>query len=491
MPSYVIPQNQSVDMSIDQEFSCKIQGTCTAWRLNIYNNETNALVYDSTKIDISTTPLYNNDELIITVPSTSGCSNGFDYKYTLTLWGENPTIFVAGGVCQATPTSTEIKLRPHSNIYDGMMLSINGEMREITNWDTSTFIATVSPAFSFTPSYMDSYKVYSSFIITPHYYFKARKNPVVMIDNYQSQITERLYTFYGTYVQEQFVPLKYFIFNLYDDSNELIDTTGKVFNERIEFSYDGFVTGETYKVELIVENQDSVITSTGKVSFDVLYSGISSTIQPITEILYDQDAIKVEWSNVVQLLGKYTGSLYELGNGRVIIPESSTIYYDEMNNNPLDLPTDFSVLLKTRLSDKFKGKIIELDDSNTGDYYNVSYDEVTPTDNFQFDISGIKHSPTEIKIIDKHMDVVTGIPITDILNFWNDLDTWDDYFLWSDLNPRYSVANYVWMILMIPNETYLFGRVVYDWFILESFFFDWGQLNSQTYTWDMLKSKQW
>lgn len=67
---YCLPDSYAIDMSLDQIFSCRVQGSSIdAYRL-IIKDLSNVTKYDSTKITLSTV-LYNDETLNITVPANS------------------------------------------------------------------------------------------------------------------------------------------------------------------------------------------------------------------------------------------------------------------------------------------------------------------------------------------------------------------------------------------------------------------------------------
>lgn len=95
-PSGLIPSTLTSDYTIDatvaNDFRCRINGTSptTKYQLKIMKNDTaSTSVYDSGVITLAT-PLYpvnydgTQNELVVSVPSTSGMTNGNEYKWTMT-----------------------------------------------------------------------------------------------------------------------------------------------------------------------------------------------------------------------------------------------------------------------------------------------------------------------------------------------------------------------------------------------------------------------
>ena len=101
-PSGLIPSTltstYTIDATVANDFRCRINGTSptTKYQLKIMKNDaTSALVYDSGVVTLSA-PLYpvsyngTQNELVATVPSTSGMANGNEYKWTMTsYWSDS------------------------------------------------------------------------------------------------------------------------------------------------------------------------------------------------------------------------------------------------------------------------------------------------------------------------------------------------------------------------------------------------------------------
>ena len=81
-PTFPSPRNQARDMSINQIFTVVVDGsTIDAYRLRIFNNSTNAQIYDSTKVSLGTN-LFDGDTLSVTIPANT-VTNGTEAKWTL------------------------------------------------------------------------------------------------------------------------------------------------------------------------------------------------------------------------------------------------------------------------------------------------------------------------------------------------------------------------------------------------------------------------
>jgi hypothetical protein len=272
-PVFMQPNSVAVDATVDNDFTCIIQGTvAVSYDLTIRRVSDNAIIYNTGEITLPS-PLYNEETLTITVPLASGMANGTDYKWQIKIYE-----VVSGNFA----TSEEVR-------------------------------------------------------------FFARTTPVVTIDNFVDPVTTRDYVFEGIYTQAESVSLKYHQWILYDSTGDnILEDTGRIFNAKIEFDYDRYLDGQTYQIELIVENQLSTIVSTGKILFDTVYTfpAISFTISAINNP--DDDSILIDWSGAVQIPGVASGVVSYLsdtpfvGTDSVKI-ESGTVSYTEQNNEQLNL----------------------------------------------------------------------------------------------------------------------------------------------------------
>ena len=204
-------------------------------------------------------------------------------------------------VAQAINTTTNVYLKQNINIKPGMLLNIGDETKEISDYSVNTGLCVVSEAFSSIPTHEDKYIVYSDFIeTTPENVLYVRETPVVTITNYQQEIHTKEYTFTGSYIQSDDVPLVYFIWNLYsitDNGAQLIKTSGKVYSANIQFYYNGFKPGETYRIELGCETEFGVLTTTMALNFVCNYTALSYDDQPVTVSTEDQ-GLRVSWATL-------------------------------------------------------------------------------------------------------------------------------------------------------------------------------------------------
>lgn len=395
-PYGVYPNNgKTLDGSKENIFSCIISGTmCTAYQITIMDNNSQTQVYEGTKTSVS---LYNMDELNMTVPANS-FANGKDLIWKMKLWTDKADI--------------------PSFVRD-----------EEGGTATRTMV---------------------DYIETPYYFFKSRSTPIVSITNFSAEITDKKFTFLGSFSQAQNVSIQYYTFNLYN-GQDLIDTTGKIFSSNLTYSFDGFISGQNYDIELICVDQNNVEVSTGKKNFSVNYQAPILGIRPDIEVEKDIDAITISWSADKQSIPKSFGEYSILknmpfyGTNSVSLKKNSYIYYDTVSGEELSIDSsNFTVLMSTNINDNFVGKIVELS-GNDGSLYIVGFDGTY----FYYKINEAEPvnilSPYTSTLFLLKESASEGIGYT-----WKDNYTWDDSLFWTE--PITKISDNQYKITIKPNQ---------------------------------------
>lgn len=313
-PRNVQPSNTSVDGSKDNVFTMEAQTNyyISAYQLLIsdFDNED---VYIGDKVELDTRA-YNGDVISIPVEAnTVMLSNGTNYKWRVKLYQPTADMLITYGLVQQTSTETNIYTQPNINIREGMTITINGQTQVISSYDVDTGVAVVSTAFSEAPDVGAQYIINSDFIETvPDYIVYARETPTVSINNIPSSLTLKYHTFQGVYNQNDNVPIVYHQFDLYlknnDGSKTLIDTSGKIYSANLTYTYNSFRTGNTYIIQMTVENDMGISVSTELYEFDVTYDIVEYLQQPQATLDSQQNAIQVSWVAPVENEGISTPS---------------------------------------------------------------------------------------------------------------------------------------------------------------------------------------
>lgn len=302
-PRNVQPSYTSIDGTEENTFTMEINTNnyVNGYEMTILNWD-NTVAYQGTKVTLDT-PIYNGETLAIPVPSSIGLQNGYNYKWYMKLYQSTADMLITYGIVQQDSEDTiTIITQPNINIKPGMYVTINGETKQIATYtyDNNIGTATLTSDLSTAPKTGDTYQIYSDFIQTiPEYILYVRATPEVSITNYSSTLDKKYKTFTGTYSQSDGVPLVYHQWDLYlvneNGSTTLLKTSGQVYNADIQFYYDGFKNTQTYQISLIAETQFGIVATSGMQTFTVSYEAIEYLQQPTATVLYDKNAIRVDW----------------------------------------------------------------------------------------------------------------------------------------------------------------------------------------------------
>ena len=277
-----------------------------------------------------------------------------------------------------------------------------------------------------------------------------------------SPVFSRTGTFEGKYYQDQGAGIKYHIFNLYDESSVLLDTTGQVYNGLLEYTYDAFVSGVDYSIELIVVTQENVEVTTGEETFSVSYGVLDLNAQPTLINLEDSNAIQIDWLEDKTSVGIASGTVsYEsdfpfAGTNSLNI-ETGEVVFDNISNLTLEIPLmKYTIFTNINTPIINEGTLISLDDApSEGGSGSIAlsmesflfYNEIS--DPYYQSIYA-PYTKTEIVLDDPipllSGQTVTGTPAADTGYIWDDTDTWDDTQYWTETDPTDTIQLKVTMI---------------------------------------------
>lgn len=373
-PANVYPNNNTVDASIDNNFSWLFNGdNLSSYRVDIYKLNESTTSYTNTVTP--TTTVYGGDTVTYTLPANS-VTNAQDYIWKITLFETNPTMFVVTGKFVTITSETEFIISTQmSTVQTDMYLYYNNEYKKITEYKSDDGTCKIESAFTTAPAAGDSYSVYTPFTTTLNgFYFKTRKLPVVTIDEVagdardsEGNLNQRQYTFTGHYTQEQNTSIKYHSWSLYNAStNALIDETDDVYNSNIKYTFDGFATGVSYKVVLNIETQDGVGV-TESLTFNVLYSSPEVIDSPLVQIDETHNAAKINYNIVKISIPDATGT-YDIDDNNTIHIRAGELVYSKISGRPINI-NDYTIVTQFKVEAGKNGKIIGL--STTSGSYNA------------------------------------------------------------------------------------------------------------------------
>lgn len=450
-PYAVYPDGQALDGEVDNIFSCMISGTiCTAYQITIYNRDNNSIVYQG---KVNNVNKYNQEELEMDIPANS-FTNGKDLIWGARLWTDVADMKIASNKIISVEDDITIKIEPYSGsrIKGGQKIYINNKYYTVSGYDLSPdgtfgYLFTLETLSNVNAG--DLFTIYSDFIDTPKYFFKARNSPQISITDMPSNISSRRYNFIGNYSQIQNVPIQYYIFNLYDSLYNLIDTTGKIYSSNIKYTFDGFTNGETYYLELICNNQDNVEIITDKHKFSVSYVQPNMDLSIGSIVLEDKDAVRLILEPDKTSVPKFNGQYSIIENFPFVGTNSASIskdnlIYDNISEVPLNINDEsYTLFMSTRLNNGFQGKIIELSGDNNSRY--IELKNYTFYDNN----NGIE---TKINSLFDSDKFVLQDNVEDNVGYiWDDSATWNNSKYW--WFPTRNLENKQLKITILPNSS--------------------------------------
>nr|DAQ86988.1 MAG TPA: hypothetical protein [Caudoviricetes sp.] len=301
-----------IDATVDNTFSAVVKGDSpvVAYRIGIFkNNATSDLVYNSGVIQLST-PFYGTSPagktipFTYTVPSTSGVTNGYTYgyKYILTLWWELDTTDYTTGCVQSFESVFYARSAP------------------------TLSIATISTSVS------------------------ASGLPIV---------SSRSHTFEGQYYQSNNVGVAWFSWTLATKNNlsSPVASIGPVYScPKIEFEYDGLMSGTDYCIKVDARTQDGIEVSSGWVDFTVSYGTV--TIQSAVEVEQTpENGLLIDFGNIKYIEGAPSSNNWRFikpcpseGHTCVEIDSGTNIVFTSSEHFDVDIPVGGEIVTSFYLS---------------------------------------------------------------------------------------------------------------------------------------------
>ena len=134
--------------------------------------------------------------------------------------------------------------------------------------------------------------------------------------------------------------------------NPLYDSGNIYGTALLECYYDGFLTGTSYCVKCAVETQSGIQIETEWMSFVCYYPQESLTGTVTASALpCGESGIKVVWDGFRYITGEPDGD-YTIEDGVLILPEESSVTWDNVNGSAMSIATPWNVLYKGKLVQK-------------------------------------------------------------------------------------------------------------------------------------------
>ena len=387
-PTNVYPHNVAVDFTPSKPptFTYTFNGDLLRWALGeYYDNDTGELTVSTYFPYGGNIRTYHNGDTVRVnmVRVMKHFENGKDYKYRRILFQSDPTdednnfdshkglynIFLLESYLYADANSGATELSIDSNIknirsayyYDGSdesnprliggcCIEINHE-RHLISSATSDGRLILKDGFSFALKKGDKYRIYCNYVVSPFYFFKARKDPEIkkfsVTLNKNSPVSIDCN---ATYTQENDVTMKYHRWYLYNSNSKEKHGAGYVTD--LAYAYNNASTDEEKaKISELQEKLDNYtvpITITSALTTSDL---TGKYIRVFTTPIYDYEGNITNSDTAVSCTAKITSYAEEDGyvtlsynNGLSFIPVSTSTQSTE---NPSETNLSFEILSYT------------------------------------------------------------------------------------------------------------------------------------------------
>lgn len=185
-------------------------------------------------------------------------------------------------------------------------------------------------------------------------YFITRALPTLTMGAIPSPMTTRVYTFTATYAQAQNDAIEWARWQIVPDSNpdNTLQDTGKIYGTSdLQTTYDGFITGYSYRVKCTIQTMNGVEATTGWVTFPVEYD--SSDIDENINLcaMCGTDAVQITFPQnaaipPTTITGEYSYEMNGLGNECLYLATSSdTVEWNQSNLVPMSFEAPYTLIL--------------------------------------------------------------------------------------------------------------------------------------------------
>lgn len=154
--------------------------------------------------------------------------------------------------------------------------------------------------------------------------FLTRATPTLAINTIPNPVTEKEYSFTGVYSQAQGDTIRWVRWEIAtaDNTDEPFLDTGEIHTGVLRVDYDGFYTGNQYKIRLTVETNNGIKVSTGWKSFTVSYTVGESTGTVTACLLAAESCVSVSWTSVQNAQGY---SVLRLAEGSTVLEKIADV----------------------------------------------------------------------------------------------------------------------------------------------------------------------
>lgn len=190
--------------------------------------------------------------------------------------------------------------------------------------------------------------------------FNTRNMPTLTINTIPSPVTQRAYSFTANYSQTQGDALNWARWQIVDaNDNIILDTQNIYGTSQLQCDYDGFFTGQTYKIKCTIQTESGIEVSTGWVTFTVSYqtAELASGLQ--ADCTADKSCVSLDWGAATYIPATEVGSgEIKSDHGRYYSMSSGDgIYWDSVNGVGMSFGTPWSIAMQGKVNNIDGGDI--------------------------------------------------------------------------------------------------------------------------------------
>lgn len=238
--------------------------------------------------------------------------------------------------------------------------------------------------------------VVSNIAISEQIVFSAYDDPIVVFE--PATITQQSYKFKPIYNHPQGVMISNFTAYIRSEQNpDLVTSSGLQENIRLEYTFDGLLSGNVYDVKFVINTKSNQTYSTPWTPFSVEYDSPNLGLVPDIENDEKSASIIMRWSGIKQIIGDPIGDMQFIdnfvteGNNGLLITSDAYLVFNGLNIESGSSPPMF---WWNPVQENFEGRIMRCDNTVTGEYIEVGYNGT----NFYRIVNGIIINNAPIKI---------------------------------------------------------------------------------------------
>lgn len=242
--------------------------------------------------------------------------------------------------------------------------------------------------------------------------FTAYNEPSFILP--QSEIHQKSHVFVPQYSHPQEVMINNWTATVRTADSDDYDTSGTVYKSKVEYEYDGMISGITYYVRFDAETNVGQKVSTGYVAFTPSYDAPQIDIAPTAKNDEFSASIAINWAGLVSVPGElstghavFVDDFVVTGNKALDLQPGQTLTFNNVQSAANSMPPRF---WWSPNSSDFTGPIMRAKNTATGESLEIGYDG----DAFYTKINNIKRTSV-LRSINSEYAYLIGF-VDEILN---------------------------------------------------------------------------